>query len=328
MDFKNFLGNDKIKSNLSRLFDSGRLPHAILLEGEDGIGKRTLARELACALVCRSGSNAPCHECAQCRKAEKGVHPDIYFYCPKGGAGSFHVDTVRDVVNGIYMSPNEADYKIYILCNAHFMNASAQNALLKVLEEPPAYGIIILTAVSKAALLETVLSRCAVFSLEGVDASSGARYICEHNENAGYDEALEAMITFNGNIGKASQSLEDGRMKTVSRYAREICLSLVSPNEYDLIKCLGALSKERQEISEVLLLLKTVFRDAAASGGAVETLSGQEQAVEELKRRFSKEKLLKLCSAADCLIDAAGKNANVALLITKMSYSLREAVGR
>ncbi len=328
MNLSRFLGNETVKEQLSFLLASGRLPHAILLVGEEGIGKRTLAREIACALVCRSNEEAPCHECPQCRKAEKGVHPDIYIHIPKGGARSFHVDVVRDVVSDIYMSPNEAPYKIYILCNAHLMNESAQNALLKMLEEPPAYGVIILTATSKSALLETVLSRCTAFSLGGVDIRQGAEYICAHNENADYDEAVEAMTAFNGNIGKAAESLENGIIKNLSHHVSEICRALVMPNEYELIKCLGSLSKDRQELSRVLALLKTVFRDALAAGGSGELLSGQELAVNKLSREFSKEKLLKLCSAADELIGAANKNANTALLITKISCSLREAIGR
>ena len=183
MNFNHFLGNEKVKEQISFLLNSGRLPHAIILEGETGIGKRTLAREIAAALVCRSGVSKPCYECTQCQKAEKGYHPDIFEYKPKGGARSFHVETVRNVINDVYVAPNEADYKVYILCNAHFMNDSAQNALLKVLEEPPSYAVFILTVENKSSMLETVLSRSVVLSLEGVDADSGAELIANKNED-------------------------------------------------------------------------------------------------------------------------------------------------
>ena len=196
MNFNHFLGNEKVKEQISFLLNSGRLPHAIILEGETGIGKRTLAREIAAALVCRSGVSKPCYECTQCQKAEKGYHPDIFEYKPKGGARSFHVETVRNVINDVYVAPNEADYKVYILCNAHFMNDSAQNALLKVLEEPPSYAVFILTVENKSSMLETVLSRSVVLSLEGVDANSGAELIANKNEDIDFSTALEAVIAF------------------------------------------------------------------------------------------------------------------------------------
>jgi DNA polymerase III subunit delta' len=161
MEFQHFLGNEKIKAQLSALVDGGRLPHAVVLEGESGLGKRTLAGELAAALVCR-GEHRPCDSCPQCHKARAGVHPDILVYAPEGGARSFHKKTVDQIVGDVYMTPNEADYKIYILVNAHLMSVQAQNAILKVLEEPPAYVRFILTVENKSALLPTVLSRSVV----------------------------------------------------------------------------------------------------------------------------------------------------------------------
>lgn len=184
MEFKHFLGNEKIKAQLSALVDGGRLPHAVVLEGESGLGKRTLAGELAAALVCR-GEHRPCDSCPQCHKARAGVHPDILVYAPEGGARSFHKKTVDQIVGDVYMTPNEADYKIYILVNAHLMSVQAQNAILKVLEEPPAYVRFILTVENKSALLPTVLSRSVVFRLEGVPVEIGADYILQRQPGGG-----------------------------------------------------------------------------------------------------------------------------------------------
>ena len=326
MNFKYFLGNEKIKEQLSYLFSASRLPHAIIIEGEEGIGKRTLARELAAALVCRSREEKPCYECSQCNKALKGIHPDIYEYSASGGAKSFHIDVVRDVISDICMSPNEAAYKVYILGNAHCMNESAQNAILKVLEEPPEYAVFILTAASKAMLLETVLSRAVTISIGGVSPKIGADYITEENPDIDYNLAYEALTALNGNIGKAKESLEGGKMQRLTELVNKIGNAIMADSEYELLKAVSELSGNRQDIAAVLNLLKTMFRDALTGGE--EVLSGQSETVRAFKGKLTKAKLLQLYNTAESLGYMADKNANTALLVTKICYSLREAAGR
>lgn len=325
MNFKYFLGNEKVKEQISYLINSSRLPHAIIIEGEEGTGKRTLAREIAAALVCRGSEEAPCYECSQCNKAVKGVHPDIYEYSASGGARSFHVDAVREIINDVYMSPNEADYKVYILGNAHCMNESAQNAILKILEEPPSYAVFILTAVNKSMLLETVLSRAVTLSIGGVDAQTGAQYITEQNPDIDYGSAYNAVNALGGNIGKAAESLEGGRLKELTELANAIALGIIADNEYELLKTVSAFGKNRQDMLSALSLLKIILRDAVSGG---EVLSGQSETVGILKNKLTKSRLLNLFGTTESLIEMADKNANAALLITKICYSLREAAGR
>lgn len=326
MNFKCFLGNERVKEQLSFLMSSSRLPHAIIIEGEEGSGKRTLAWEIAAALVCRSQQEKPCYECSQCVKARKGVHPDIYEYSAEGGAKSFHVDVVRDVISDVYMSPNESEYKVYILGNAHCMNESAQNAILKVLEEPPEYAVFILTAVSRTMLLETVLSRAVTISISGVSPKIGADYITEENPDIDYNLAYEALTALNGNIGKAKESLAGGKMQRLTELVNEIGNAIMADNEYELLKVLSELSGSRQDTAAVLNLLKTMFRDALTGG--TEILSGQTETVKAFKDKFTKAKLLALYNTAEALAVMADKNANTALLVTKICYSLREAAGR
>jgi len=328
MYFKYFLGNEKIKEQLSFLFSSSRLPHAIILEGEEGIGKKTLAREIAAALVCRSEGEKPCYSCSQCSKAEKNIHPDIYEYCASGGAKSFHVDTVRDIINDVYMRPNEAEYKVYILGNAHLMNESAQNAVLKVLEEPPAYVVFILTVQARTMMLETVLSRAVVFSLEGVDEKIGADYITGKYENADYNMAIEALAAFKGNIGKAAASIIGGKMQRMAELVDKTGMAIMADNEYELIKALGSFNKDRAELAAVLSVLKTVFRDALLYNKTNECISGRKELASALCKKYTDAKLLALYNETESIIEMAEKNANNALLLTKICYSFRRAAGR
>lgn len=327
MKLTNFIGNEKVIDRLSKLLESGRFPHALIIEGEEGIGKKTLARDLACALVCR-GENKPCGECSQCKKAMSGVHPDISEYIPSGTANSFHVDTVRNIINDAYVQPNEADYKVYILANAHCMNQNAQNALLKILEEPPKYVVFILTANSKSALLSTVLSRSVCVALEGVDNERAANYIVSHCENVDYNTAKKTAETFNGNIGKAIASLQDSKASELVDVCNKICKALASSNEYEMLTLCSAFQKDRQGVVFACDLLKNIFRDALFAGDSSEHISGQEESAALLKSNLSRQSLAKLISTCDELKSMALSNANNALLITKFCYSLNRAIGR
>lgn len=327
MKLTNFIGNEKVIDRLSKLMESGRFPHALIIEGEEGIGKKTLAKDIACALVCR-GNDKPCGECAQYKKAIGAIHPDISEYIPAGTANSFHVDTVRNIINDAYIQPNEADYKIYILANAHCMNQNAQNALLKILEEPPKYVVFILTTNSKSALLSTVLSRSVCVSLEGVDIERAANYITSHCENVDYNTAKKTVETFNGNIGKAIDSLQDSKTSELVDVCNKICKALATSNEYEMMTLCSVFQKDRQGVVFACDLLKSIFRDALFAGESSEHISGQEESAALLKSSLSRQSLIKLINTCDELKSTALSNANNALLITKFCYSLNRAIGR
>lgn len=327
MKLTNFIGNEKVIDRLSKLMESGRFPHALIIEGEEGIGKKTLAKDIACALVCR-GNDKPCGECSQCKKAIAAIHPDISEYIPAGTANSFHVDTVRNIINDAYVQPNEADYKIYILANAHCMNQNAQNALLKILEEPPKYVVFILTTNSKSALLSTVLSRSVCVSLEGVDIERAANYITSHCENVDYNTAKKTVETFNGNIGKAIDSLQDSKTSELVDVCNKICKALATSNEYEMMTLCSVFQKDRQGVVFACDLLKSIFRDALFAGESSEHISGQEESAALLKSSLSRQSLIKLINTCDELKSMALSNANNALLITKFCYSLNRAIGR
>lgn len=329
MYFKKFLGNEKVKEQLSYLLSAGRLPHAIILEGEEGIGKKTLAMEIATALVCRSSGEKPCYSCPQCNKAEKGYHPDIMMCGPEDGKKFISVGTVRDIINNAYIAPLESDYKIYIIDKAHCMNESAQNAILKVLEEPPSYVVFILTVEARSMLLETVLSRAVVLSVEGVSDTIGADYITA-NCDVDYSIASDAVTAFKGNIGKAMASIAGGEMQRLFELVNSVGTALMADNEYELLKVLGTFSKEKSKIglTSVLSMLKTVFRDALVYNKTGECVSGRKELAVALRNRYTDEKLFALYNETESIIDMADKNANNALLLTKICSGLRKASGR
>lgn len=328
MNFFNFVGNEKIKQQLSFLQHSGRFPHALVIEGEEGVGKRTLAKEIVFNLFCKDTSNKPCGVCSQCKKVAKGVHPDVFEYTAAGGARSFHVDVVRTVKQNVYMQPNEADYKIYILGNCQCMSENAQNAILKILEEPPSYAVFILTVDKKSALLETVLSRSVVIKLEGVESKVGADYICNADKSIHYDEAYNAVSIWSGNIGRALESISNGKMSKISSVTDDICKALICDNEYELLKVCSVFEKDRELLVSVLALLKTVFRDALMNSYDVGFITGKSEIIKTISGRLSNDKILKLISTCDQLSRLVNSNANNNILITKMCYDFRIAQNR
>ena len=179
MNLTRLAGNAPLKRQLELETARRGLSHAYILSGPAGSGKRTLAGLLAAALVCdRRGGALPCLSCAGCRKAEGGIHPDIVRVGDDGK--DISVAQVRALRADAYIRPNEAERKVYILENAQTMNASAQNAMLKLLEEGPAYAAFLLLTDNAAALLPTVRSRCEHLPLSPVTQREAELWLDEH----------------------------------------------------------------------------------------------------------------------------------------------------
>ena len=165
MDFTGFLGNDAVKARLSGAFASGRVAHSYLLCGPAGSGKHTLTRILSAAMQCEGRSGKiPCGVCSGCRKALEGVHPDI-ITVDDPDHKAMTVDPIRAARSDMFIRPNEGKRKIYIIPRGQDMNESAQNALLKILEEPPDYGVFLILSTNAERLLPTIRSRCAELQL-------------------------------------------------------------------------------------------------------------------------------------------------------------------
>ena len=159
MDFTGFLGNDAVKARLSGAFASGRVAHSYLLCGPAGSGKHTLTRILSAAMQCEGRSGKiPCGVRSGCRKALEGVHPDI-ITVDDPDHKAMTVDPIRAARSDMFIRPNEGKRKIYIIPRGQDMNESAQNALLKILEEPPDYGVFLILSTNAERLLPTIRSR-------------------------------------------------------------------------------------------------------------------------------------------------------------------------
>lgn len=164
--------NQKIKSSVESFIQSQRIPHAILIEGENNNTNIDLALYIATAAVCENG-NAPCGECKNCHLASVGSHPDITRVSAVDGKKFLSVAQIRETRADAFVKAHSAQHRVFIIEDASRMNEQAQNALLKVLEEPPQGVIFILLCQSKTMLLDTIISRCVVLSLLTTKSDDG-----------------------------------------------------------------------------------------------------------------------------------------------------------
>lgn len=205
MEFTGFLGNSALKQRLTASFAAGKSSHCYLLCGPAGAGKHTLARLLSAALQC-SGQNAPCMACQSCRKVLSGIHPDV-ITIDDPEKKSVGVELIRQLQADAYIRPNEGTRKVYLIPRAMDMTDSAQNALLKLMEEPPSYAVFLLLTDNAEKLLPTVRSRCAELRLEPVSKETALPWLEARFPQLTRETLLAAHRRAGGFLGQAEDLL-------------------------------------------------------------------------------------------------------------------------
>ena len=329
MAFETFYGNDVLKKTVFGRIRTGTLPHAIILEGERGIGKKTFARLIAAGLLC-GAEQPPCTQCAVCRNVLGANHPDVLYYeTEKHTKDNFKIDTVRAIRDIAFIAPNQSAYKIFILAEADLMNAAAQNAFLKILEEPPAYAVFILLCEKKSAFLETILSRCTVYRLERVSDEIAFEAVKALLKGPTDEEIAKCIQLVGGNIGLVMDGLRGNEAIRANEKAIEIADALLSPYEFELLKALADFenSASKKLLYALAEPLKAVFRDALAVRCDREPLIEMNAATaQKFAASFTKKQLFQLLAVCEELQLKLQRNMNQKLLITWLCAALRAAV--
>ncbi len=328
MQFNGFVGNAALKNAISEAFSRRRLPHAIILQGEAGLGKRTLARIVARAAVCRSENRdtAPCGVCPSCIRAAAGSHPDIREIVGSGASGAISADSVEKVLSDAYRRPEEADVSVYLFFIDSGISDAAQNKLLKLIEEPPPGVIFIFTVSSADILLPTIRSRSQTFTLRAPSEQEAAEYI-ESKNGLSREEAGALSALHRGNIGRMLDDGENGRAARAEKIARDIANAVAAGSEHELLAVSAPLIKEKALFPEMAERLRLIFRDACMLKSGVAAI-GSEETAAGLSRRLSLKSLMELCELPSKYTGYFQRNANAALAVTAFCAELRKTAGR
>ncbi|MBQ0009995.1 MAG: DNA polymerase III subunit [Ruminococcus sp.] len=216
-----FYGNSAGKEFFGAAIRNGKVPHAYLLEGAKGSGKKTFVRYICSLLACsESMENRPCEHCDNCRAIGRGTCPDIAYLNRREDKKTIGVEEVRDLFSTVSLSPSVLDFKAYVIDGADDLTVSSQNALLKVIEEPPQNTYIFLLCENADHLIPTVLSRVQKFSMEVFEAGEVERFLREIPDFSADEDILSFAVRNSlGSIGKAIMLLTE---KTLDRDAVSI----------------------------------------------------------------------------------------------------------
>ena len=207
MGFESLLGNDRLRENLQNSIRRGHISHFYLISGPEGSGKHTLAKLLSSAILCRGEGSKPCGECGPCRKIAEDLHPD-FITVTDPEHKNVAVKIVRQIREDMFIRPNESDHKIYLFPQE--LGVEGQNALLKVLEEPPAYGVFILLSDNPEKLLPTVRSRCTELALTALPEPLLRKVLSREFPDAQLESILAAISRSAGFLGQARAALSGG----------------------------------------------------------------------------------------------------------------------
>lgn len=258
--FHDIIGHERIKEHFQKAIEYNKISHAYILAGEEGMGRKTLAKAFAMTLLCERSNREPCMECHACKQAMSGNHPDVIWVSHEK-PNSIGVDDIRLQINDtIFIKPYSSAYKIYIVDEAEKMTVQAQNALLKTIEEPPAYVIIILITTNQEAFLPTILSRCIQLKLKPLRNHVVSEYLME---TMGVKESqAEVYAAFaRGNLGKAIHLASSDEFQLMYRQVQNLLKNVKEMDIWMLLDSIKRLQEDHLDLNECLDFMQLWYRD-------------------------------------------------------------------
>jgi len=340
--FPRLLGNEETKARVGRSIESGAIPHAFLIGGPSGSGKTTLALEMAAAINCEHKNNKdrtlPCGICNNCRRIYEGSYPDVKILAKKKDKATLGVEAVKDFREDMFLSSTEADYKVYFIDDAESMTPEAQNALLKVLEEPPKSVIIILLAKECDRILTTIKSRAQYIAMTRFSDTDLAERLLFDSAEARTINSLDPekfmglIISADGKLGLAKKLLSKKNAE-ITEEERVDIINLIraigqKASYAEIHSALSRFPGKRVELSLALERLMNALRDLLiikyAKGTRTIFFTSADDA-ERICGNISTTRLVKLYDIVSETHELLTKNANIPNLMASMCAKLKLA---
>lgn len=325
--FQDIIGQQQIKEHLQNALSTGKISHAYIINGEKSSGKEFIAKVFAMALQCEKGGIEPCQECHSCRQALSANHPDIIRVVHEK-PNSISVDDIRTQVNGdVAVKPYSGTYKVYIINEAEKMTTQAQNAILKTLEEPPEYAVILLLTANVNGLLPTIRSRCVVLDMKPVADNLVKEYLCTQLAIPDYKAEVCAAFA-RGNVGKAKMLATSEEFENIKAEALALLKYIQDMDLNEIVAAVKKIMQYKLEIQDYLDICAIWYRDALlfkATSDMNHLIFREEiQALRRTAQRSSYEGIENIIKALDTAKRRLDANVNFELVMELLMMTIQE----
>lgn len=325
--FKDIIGQEQIKEHMQNALSANKISHAYIINGEKSSGKEFIAKVFAMALQCERAIEEPCQECRSCKQALSDNQPDIIKVTHEK-PNTISVDDIREQINGdVGIKPYSSPYKIYIMNEAEKMTVQAQNAILKTLEEPPEYAVILLLTTNVNSLLPTILSRCVVLNMKPVPDDKVRRYLMEEMQVPDYK--AEVCVAFaRGNVGKArilasSEEFDNIKTETMSllKYIQDMEL-------HEIIAAIKKMGEYKLEVNDYLDIMAIWYRDVLLFKATKDVnhlvFRDEIQEIRKVARRSSYEGIESIMESLEKAKNRLNANVNFELTMELLMLDIKE----
>lgn len=319
-DLKDIVGHDNIKEFIHNVLASKKIPHAYIFEGEKGCGKLLTAKTFAKILQCSEDEYGMCGKCKSCLQMESNNQPDVIVLSKS--KKNYTIDDIRTgLTSDVQIKPYAGPYKIYIIPEAHLLRDDSQNALLKTIEEPPEYAIIILLTENAETLLATIRSRCVTLKFNMVDMVKIKKYLMENYNIPEYQAGTSAVFA-DGNIGKAIRYAENEDFVSIRNEVIGLLKSIDDMSEYEVMVSSKKIADNKDNILEYLDLMQLWIRDIlvykSTNNDNMILFREEMEYIKDKARLYSYEKIDRMMAS---IAEAKGSmklNVNVELILELM----------
>ena len=282
--FKNIIGNDEIKKELIQSVEQNKISHGYLFIGTEGIGKRLIAKEFAKMILC-TGDNKYCDKCKSCIEFDSNNNPDFIEIEPDGN--SIKIDQIRELQRKIIEAPITSNKKVYIINNADLMTKEAQNCLLKTLEEPPEFVVLILIGSVESNFLNTIKSRSMILKFQDIPKEEIKKYLTEKYDIKNINE--EILETFEGSIGKAEYLIDK---QELYESIHDIINEIPTKDLIDILKKADIIYKSQDDKFDILEYMNIIIYNKIKTD--LRYINGI-QIIEETKKRLRANSNYNMC---------------------------------